>query len=187
MTDHAEREKLLPCPFCGASGCVIGEEDGWNTMFYAACTNQECFCAIGERYDRDAMPEHRFQSEQEATSAWQARAALDAAPAGEDEDYQAIMDECRVVDGMRGHAAIMSGQAKGYMLDGATQIDRLKKLVETLRTTNPADDARELAEILSSFGIFFCEKVITDNVSLEELNSLVKQFRAAFNEQKGRK
>lgn len=64
------REKLKPCPFC--HGIAIIQEGGGK--FYVACTGTRCFCAYGEGYDRDAMSEHVFGSEEEAMLSWNARA-----------------------------------------------------------------------------------------------------------------
>lgn len=64
-------ESLLPCPFCGASARIGGTE----TMFYVACDSIDCYCCVGESYDRDAMPDHSFASEHDAIAAWNRRAA----------------------------------------------------------------------------------------------------------------
>lgn len=61
---------LLRCPFCGGKARVV--EGG--ERYYATCTKRRCFAAIGECYDRDAMPEHMFGSEAEAVAAWNRRA-----------------------------------------------------------------------------------------------------------------
>lgn len=61
---------LLPCPFCGQEG-VIRSDYG---HFFATCSGIECFCCVGEAYDRDAMPNHMFCSEDEAAAAWNRRA-----------------------------------------------------------------------------------------------------------------
>lgn len=67
---------LLPCPFCGR-GALLQEGDG---KFYVACSNAECFVALGERYDRDAMPDHIFYDEEAAASAWNTRAYVAMPP-----------------------------------------------------------------------------------------------------------
>ena len=68
MTEEAIRE----CPFCGDEAYVASAAD--DSMFYVACTSVECFCAMGEGYDRDAMPEHSFRSREAAIAAWNRRA-----------------------------------------------------------------------------------------------------------------
>jgi len=40
-------------------------------QFYIQC--KKCWCALGEQYDRDAMPEHRFVSAASASIAWNTR------------------------------------------------------------------------------------------------------------------
>lgn len=66
-----EKLKLLPCPFCGTDA-MIQEGDG---RYYAVCNSIECYCALGEAYDRDAMPNHIFYDAETAASAWNKRAA----------------------------------------------------------------------------------------------------------------
>lgn len=64
-------DKLLPCPFCGAENCqTILSGD----RFYVACGAPDCFCALGEIWDRDAMPDHQFATKAEAIAAWNRRA-----------------------------------------------------------------------------------------------------------------
>jgi hypothetical protein len=61
--------ELKPCPFCGyAAG--IGDGGG---KFYVQCLSPDCFAAMGERYDCDAMPEHAFDSAEAAAAAWNRR------------------------------------------------------------------------------------------------------------------
>lgn len=62
-------DKLLPCPFCGGPARVLGD-DG---KFYAICVGEDCYAAIGERYDRDAMPDHFYLNQEDAASAWNTR------------------------------------------------------------------------------------------------------------------
>jgi hypothetical protein len=50
-------------------------------MFFVVCLGSECYCAVGEGYDRDAMPEHAFSSHEEAALAWNTRATFQ--PSGE--------------------------------------------------------------------------------------------------------
>lgn len=62
---------LLACPFCGGEAS-IREDDG---TFAAVCDNHHCFCCLGEGYDASAMPDHCFDSEDEAIDAWNCRAS----------------------------------------------------------------------------------------------------------------
>lgn len=62
-------EKLLPCPFCGGNARAL--EDG--DKFYVTCFGDCCNVAMGERYDRDALPDHFFDSEEDAALAWNTR------------------------------------------------------------------------------------------------------------------
>ena len=73
------KEALEPCPFCGAAAHIQGACD--DRMFFVVCLGSECYCAVGEGYDRDAMPEHAFSSHEEAALAWNTRATLQ--PSGE--------------------------------------------------------------------------------------------------------
>lgn len=61
---------LKPCPFCGSRAVTTEGDKKW----YVTCTGADCFCAIGEGYDRDAMPDHIFYSEDDAIDAWNRRA-----------------------------------------------------------------------------------------------------------------
>lgn len=61
---------LKSCPFCGVAG-AIREDDG---RFCVVCTGDDCFTAIGEGYDRSAIPDHVFTSEEDAAKAWNRRA-----------------------------------------------------------------------------------------------------------------
>jgi len=61
---------LKRCPFCGHAGAIAIEGgDRW----YVACGNPHCFCALGEIYDPCAMPDHHFQTEENAVAAWNKR------------------------------------------------------------------------------------------------------------------
>ena len=77
---------LKPCPFCGKQGYIEGSErDG----FYASC--RECYCCVGEAYDRDAMPSHMFQSEEAVTEAWNRRSLATQHHQGVDDLAQRIL------------------------------------------------------------------------------------------------
>jgi hypothetical protein len=66
-------DELLPCPFCGSQSRIFGEYQ----MYYVACTNADsCGCSIGERYDRDACPDHKFCTELDALEAWNRRVKI---------------------------------------------------------------------------------------------------------------
>lgn len=62
-------DDLKPCPFCRGEARTVAGGDRW----YVTCTEAECFCSLGEIYDRDAMPDHHFQTEQDAVAAWNTR------------------------------------------------------------------------------------------------------------------
>lgn len=64
---------MLPCPFCGEPGYVVGSDFLGKHLYYAACTSLSCFCCIGEAYDSDACPDHKFTTEQDAANAWNKR------------------------------------------------------------------------------------------------------------------
>lgn len=74
-------EVLKPCPFCGGRAVLRGEsaDDGG---FYAACKELKCYAAVGEGYDRSAMPEHCFGSQEKAAEAWNHRALPKGEPVG---------------------------------------------------------------------------------------------------------
>jgi len=65
------------CPFCG-SVAVVREDTfcGVSKGFCVVCTGSDCFCTLGEGYDRDAIPDHCFSTEQEAIKAWNTRAEV---------------------------------------------------------------------------------------------------------------
>lgn len=64
-------EEPLDCPFCGGDAYVEGNEE---SRFFVGCRN--CFCNVGEAYDRSAMPEHMFATLDEAIAAWNRRSTL---------------------------------------------------------------------------------------------------------------
>lgn len=45
-------------------------------MCYVVCLGENCWCSLGENYDRDAMPDHHFHDQVEAIAAWNHRASL---------------------------------------------------------------------------------------------------------------
>jgi phage/plasmid primase-like uncharacterized protein len=67
-------ERLKPCPFCGNGAHVRDDDENYRGAgFCVVCDSVDCFAALGEGYDRDAMPEHRFATEEEAIEAWNRR------------------------------------------------------------------------------------------------------------------
>lgn len=68
--------ELLPCPFCGEAAFVGGYSYDEPSMFYVSCSSPDCYCCLGEGYDRDAMPDHSFGSEEAAIAAWNNRTDL---------------------------------------------------------------------------------------------------------------
>lgn len=83
---------LKPCPFCGKQGHIEGSErDG----FYASC--RECYCCVGEAYDRDAMPSHMFQSEEAVTEAWNRRSLATQHNQGDETMEEAV---CLIKDAL---------------------------------------------------------------------------------------
>jgi hypothetical protein len=64
---------------CGGGAEVFPEEQSINGGgYYVACAQpkfpfEECWLSLGEEYDRDAMPEHRFRTKEEAIAAWNVR------------------------------------------------------------------------------------------------------------------
>lgn len=72
----ASAGSLLPCPFCGGEAAISGSD--WNgPQFYVHCLTDDCYCCVGEGYDRDACPDHCFSSESDAAKAWNRRANND--------------------------------------------------------------------------------------------------------------
>lgn len=78
MDEQLPSDTLLPCPFCGGEADI--EEA--NGSFFARCIevvpgllpHRRCFAAMGENYDRDAMPEHMYSTAEDAVAAWNRRA-----------------------------------------------------------------------------------------------------------------
>lgn len=73
INQDALRAALKPCPFCGGEAAICNSDD---KLFYVTCLSLDCYCCVGEAYDRDAMPDHAFDSEEGAILAWNHRAAL---------------------------------------------------------------------------------------------------------------
>ena len=72
-------EKLKPCPFCGSPALLSAYPHDRPEMFYVACYSPDCYCTMGEFYDRDAMPDHPFREKDAAIAAWNRRAASEEA------------------------------------------------------------------------------------------------------------
>lgn len=66
--------RMRRCPFCGGRGTTIDGSGDGDGPWYAVCQTPECFCALGEIYDRDAMPIHHFHTKEDAEKAWNKRA-----------------------------------------------------------------------------------------------------------------
>ncbi len=71
MSEQAIQE-LKPCPFCGSEAHLQDVAD--SSMCFVVCLGKTCWCAVGENYDRDAMPDHKFYSREDAVAAWNTRA-----------------------------------------------------------------------------------------------------------------
>jgi len=64
---------LVACPFCGGKAGLIKSETYPHTC-YVECGSGNCWCSLGEHWDRDGFPDHLFRSEEEAVTAWNQRA-----------------------------------------------------------------------------------------------------------------
>lgn len=64
-------DELKPCPFCGSKGRI--QKDGDSGSMFIHCLGGNCLVAVGENYDRDAMPDHAFYDEDAAIAAWNTR------------------------------------------------------------------------------------------------------------------
>lgn len=78
MADGADSTELQPCPRCGGGAEVFPEES--DAGYYVMCAQpqfpiDECWLSLGEEYDRDAMPQHRFRTKEDAIAAWNTRSA----------------------------------------------------------------------------------------------------------------
>ena len=62
--------ELLPCAFCGGEAQIVGDE---RYGFCVVCAASDCTVAMGESYDRDAMPDHQFRTPDDAIAAWNRR------------------------------------------------------------------------------------------------------------------
>lgn len=85
-----ETGELGPCPRCGGGAEVFPEEQSISGGgYYVACSQpkfpiDECWLSLGEEYDRDAMPQHRFATKEDAIRAWNTRNLI-----GEDKQFGA--------------------------------------------------------------------------------------------------
>lgn len=61
--------KFKDCPFCGHMAVPVEGAGKW----YIACCSLKCSAVMGEGYDRDAMPDHSFDTVEDAAAAWNAR------------------------------------------------------------------------------------------------------------------
>jgi hypothetical protein len=95
---------LLPCPFCGTDAQIVSDVG----RFCVACCGDDCFCCVGEGYDRSAMPEHMFATEEDAAEAWNRRTpALTAALAqARRETWEKAVEICVAVSGKEHRAAL---------------------------------------------------------------------------------
>lgn len=66
-------QELKPCPFCGSEGWISEPFD--DCRFYVSCQGKECWASIGENYDTDGLPDHRYYSREAAVAAWNTRAS----------------------------------------------------------------------------------------------------------------
>lgn len=92
---------VLPCPFCGSPAIVREDDD----RFCVCCSSPQCACALGEGYDRDAMPNHSFASEENAIIAWNQRTHAPAERADKEGDSVRELREAlrEVLDSARPH------------------------------------------------------------------------------------
>jgi len=62
---------LLPCPFCGSPGTIKGSD---TAKFWAACTSQDCVCAVGQS-GTTSMEEDAgiYSTPKEAAADWNKR------------------------------------------------------------------------------------------------------------------
>jgi len=118
MTDKASvAAELLPCPFCGEHTARTVEGDG---RWYVCCCNPHCFCALGEVWDRDAMPDHHFLSEEDAIFAWNDRAQPAAAEPVDEAKLEKVLNEylsgCYMPDGKL-PGMILTSEAKDMAME----------------------------------------------------------------------
>lgn len=71
--------EMLSCPFCGGEA-MLRDDTSAHGGFCVLCSSKDCFCALGEGYDRDAMPDHVFVDGDEAIAAWNRRPSPPPAP-----------------------------------------------------------------------------------------------------------
>jgi Lar family restriction alleviation protein len=77
-------DKLLPCPFCGGDAFTNGSEE---VGFYASC--RDCYTCVGEAWDKSAMPDHMFKTEDDAIAAWNRRKSVESASSIDRMDFVA--------------------------------------------------------------------------------------------------
>lgn len=70
MSSEQVTKDLLPCPFCGEAGRLEGYA---GNGFCVVCTGTNCYAAMGEGYDRDAMPDHAYSTAEAAIDSWNTR------------------------------------------------------------------------------------------------------------------
>ena len=66
----ADKLKLKLCPFCGGMAQVYGNK---RDHYYVACTNQVCFCVLGELYLPQDEADHMFGDPESAAYNWNKR------------------------------------------------------------------------------------------------------------------
>jgi len=83
--------KLLPCPFCGKEAKIYG---GYGVAYYVSCTNDMCWCSLGEMWDRDAMPDHMFGDKETAAIYWNKRTPIAQQQISGSTDATPILKTC---------------------------------------------------------------------------------------------
>lgn len=63
--------ELKPCPFCGSDALLHGDY-GEVEGYYVECSR--CNSTLGEHYNAYGEADHRFNSAEQATTAWNTRA-----------------------------------------------------------------------------------------------------------------
>lgn len=140
-----EARAMLPCPFCGGDARTEDASD-WGGGFYATCS--DCYCCVGEAYDRSAMPSHVFQTEAEAVAAWNRRAdALDAAT-GEPGDHADLVaritsGDVELLDGVdQLAAALTASEAARKRAEAGKVLEGVPALIARIRELEAERDRR---------------------------------------------